>query len=97
MNYKGDLALLSIPVPMKVVRHANQTIGRHKLDRLSDRPGFMTVNKILDGKDVKGVANCEHRFDEFAEWPDRQDWDGITATWIDQSDPMDNELAAMFC
>lgn len=84
--------LFAVPVPKKVVKYANQTIGRHELDRLSEKPGFTVVNKMVEGTDVMGLANCEHRFNEFAEWPECQEWDGITAPWLDQCESLDAEF-----
>jgi hypothetical protein len=50
----------------------------------------------VDGVDVMGVCNCNHLFNPDSDWPDRQDWDGITPPWLDQGGTLDEELSRMF-
>ncbi len=93
----GDIAaVLAVPVPIKVVKYAAETLTRAELERIKGTPGYQKINKIVDGIDVMGVTNCEHLFNPDATWPERQEWDGITAPWLDQSDAMDDEFKSMF-
>lgn len=40
--------------------------------------------------------DCSHLFNPDSDWPDRQDWDGITPTWLDQGCLLDDEFKRMF-
>lgn len=87
---------LQIAVPKKVVKYAGQTITREQLDEICERPGFTQVNKIVDGVDVMGVANCSHLFDPDLDFPGLQTWDGESPPWLDQNCELNAEFAEMF-
>lgn len=40
--------------------------------------------------------DCSDRFNPNADWPERQEWDGVTAPWLDQGTQMDDEFRSMF-
>lgn len=40
--------------------------------------------------------DCSHMHNPNADWPDKQEWDGITAPWLDQGGELDAEFRGMF-
>ena len=40
--------------------------------------------------------NCSHLFNADCDWSDKQNWDGITAPWFDQSGALDDEFNGLF-
>jgi len=64
-------------------------------ERIPDRKPIKTRNKPSKPID-HGNLDCSHMFNPDADWPDRQEWDGITPPWLDQSGAMDDEFKALF-
>jgi uncharacterized protein (DUF3820 family) len=100
-KFRGELlsdvaAFLSVPVPHRKRPYDGVTISSERLEDLQAKTGFQTVNAFLDGIDIMGVANCYDQFDPNCDWPAEQDWDGITAPWLDQFCESDREFVAMF-
>lgn len=90
-------AFLMIDVPKKIVGYEKRTMTHEQLEQLQSKPGFHDVKAFVDGVDVMGVCNCHHLFNPDSDWTGRQEWDGRTPPWLDQSCVLDAELKSIIC
>lgn len=65
----------------------------------SQKPKSKTPKTPARSPEIYATFDCSHLYDPNAEWPERQEWDGITAPWLDQNsgdDDLTGEFREMF-
>lgn len=63
------------------------SVQRQFIQELAAREGLMEcVHQEVQQKPIlTPVGDCYSRFNPKSDWPGRQDWDGVTAPWLDQA------------